>query len=73
MKAVFLHGLIIAAAASLAGCATLPLGLAGAEGRADIETPAGTRGANRTAAVERLAEALFRDFPGESGRTIRLP
>ena len=43
------------------------------EGRADLETPAGTRGANRAAAVERLAEALFRDFPGESGRTIRLP
>ena len=28
--------------------------------------------AARTAAVERLAEALFRDFPGESGRTIRV-
>jgi hypothetical protein len=25
----------------------------------------------RTAAVQRLAAALFRDFPGESGRTIR--
>lgn len=43
------------------------------EGRADIETPPGSRGASRAAAVERLAEALFRDFPGESGRTIRLP
>ncbi|HEX8214694.1 MAG TPA: DUF4136 domain-containing protein [Allosphingosinicella sp.] len=43
------------------------------EGRADIEGHAGSAGANRTAAVERLAEALFRDFPGESGRTIRLP
>lgn len=27
---------------------------------------------NRPAAVPRLAEAVFRDFPGESGRTIRL-
>ena len=26
----------------------------------------------RVAAVQRLAEAVFRDFPGESGRTIRL-
>jgi hypothetical protein len=26
---------------------------------------------DRTAVVERLSEALFRDFPGESGRTIR--
>jgi hypothetical protein len=43
------------------------------EGRADMEARAGSAGASRTAAVERLAEALFRDFPGESGRTIRLP
>jgi hypothetical protein len=43
------------------------------EGRADMEARAGSPGADRTAAVERLAEALFRDFPGESGRTIRLP
>jgi hypothetical protein len=28
--------------------------------------------AGRVAAVQRLAEAVFRDFPGESGRTIRL-
>ena len=27
-------------------------------------------GSDRTAAVRRLSEALFRDFPGESGRTI---
>ena len=27
-------------------------------------------GSGRTAAVQRLSEALFRDFPGESGRTI---
>ena len=37
------------------------------EGRALSE--AGASG--RTAAVQRLSEALFRDFPGESGRTIR--
>jgi hypothetical protein len=43
------------------------------EGRADMEARGGSPGANRAAAVERLAEALFRDFPGESGRTIRLP
>ncbi|HEV2080728.1 MAG TPA: DUF4136 domain-containing protein [Allosphingosinicella sp.] len=43
------------------------------EGRADMEARAGSPGANRVAAVERLAQALFRDFPGESGRTIRLP
>lgn len=42
------------------------------EGRAVGEAPTGSAGAARTAVVERLAEALFRDFPGESGRTIRL-
>ncbi|HEX8193872.1 MAG TPA: DUF4136 domain-containing protein [Allosphingosinicella sp.] len=39
------------------------------QGRAVAETPAGTP---RAQVVERLAEALFRDFPGESGRTIRV-
>jgi len=39
------------------------------QGRAVAESPAGTP---RTAVVERLAEALFRDFPGDSGRTIRI-
>ena len=39
------------------------------QGRAVTESPAGTP---RIAIVEQLAEALFRDFPGESGRTIRL-
>ncbi len=39
------------------------------QGRAVTETPAG---APRAEVVERLAEALFRDFPGESGRTIRV-
>jgi len=39
------------------------------QGRAVTEAAAGTP---RQAIVERLAEALFRDFPGESGRTIRV-
>jgi hypothetical protein len=42
------------------------------EGRAVGEAATGSAEAARTAAVERLAEALFRDFPGESGRTIRV-
>ncbi|HEX8238182.1 MAG TPA: DUF4136 domain-containing protein [Allosphingosinicella sp.] len=42
------------------------------EGRAVGEAPTGSAEAARTAVVERLAEALFRDFPGESGRTIRV-
>ena len=31
----------------------------------------GVEASGRSAAVQRLSEALFRDFPGESGRTIR--
>ena len=42
------------------------------EGRAVDEAPTGSAQAARTAVVERLAGALFRDFPGESGRTIRV-
>jgi hypothetical protein len=42
------------------------------EGRAVGEARTGSPEAARTAIVERLAEALFRDFPGESGRIIRL-
>ena len=42
------------------------------EGRAELEARAGSPLANPAAAVDRLAEALFRDFPGESGRTIRV-
>ncbi len=42
------------------------------EGRADYEARAGTSDAARAAAADRLAAALFRDFPGESGRTIRV-
>lgn len=41
------------------------------EGRAETETRAGSA-ADRAALVDRLAAALFRDFPGESGRTIRV-
>ncbi|HEX8669319.1 MAG TPA: DUF4136 domain-containing protein [Allosphingosinicella sp.] len=40
------------------------------EGRAVAEAPTGSAAAAPTAAAERLAAALFRDFPGESGRII---
>lgn len=40
------------------------------EGRASSEIQAQDPAA-RSAAVDRLAQALFRDFPGESGQTIR--
>jgi len=42
------------------------------EGRAQTEARAGTPLASRAGAADRLAEAMFRDFPGESGRTIRV-
>ena len=42
------------------------------EGRAESEARAGTPQASRAAAADRLAWALFQDFPGESGRTIRV-
>jgi hypothetical protein len=42
------------------------------EGRAVGEARTGSAEAASTAAVERLSAALFRDFPGESGRTIRV-
>jgi hypothetical protein len=42
------------------------------EGRAQTEARAGTPLASRAGAADRLAAALFRDFPGESGRTIRV-
>jgi hypothetical protein len=42
------------------------------EGRALSEAHADTPLATRAGAADRLAEALFRDFPGESGRTIRV-
>jgi hypothetical protein len=43
------------------------------EGRATTEARPGAPEAQPVAAVEKLAAALFQDFPGESGRTIRLP
>ena len=42
------------------------------QGRAVSEAETGSEGANRPVAVARLANALFGDFPGESGRTIRV-
>jgi hypothetical protein len=42
------------------------------EGRATTETPSASPESQPAAAVEKLASALFRDFPGDSGRTIRL-
>jgi len=42
------------------------------EGRAQLQALPPASPAERAALVDRLAEALFRDFPGESGRTIRV-
>ena len=42
------------------------------EGRAELEARRNAALADRRAAVDRLAAALFQDFPGESGRTIRV-
>ncbi len=42
------------------------------EGRAQSEARTGTPLADQPAAAAQLASALFRDFPGESGRTIRV-
>ena len=42
------------------------------EGRAQLEASAGSELAAPGAAVDRLAAALFQDFPGESGHTIRV-
>ena len=42
------------------------------QGQATTEVSAASPEAQPAAAVEKLAIALFRDFPGESGRTIRL-
>jgi predicted small secreted protein len=42
------------------------------EGRAQTEARAGAPLANPIAAADRLAVALFQDFPGESGTTIRV-
>jgi hypothetical protein len=42
------------------------------EGRANTEAPAGTPEATFTWAVPKLASALFQDFPGIPGQTIRV-
>ena len=42
------------------------------EGRAHTEARVGSEEASPRVAVARLADGLFRDFPGESGRTIRV-
>lgn len=43
------------------------------EGRALVEAKQGSPAAQPGLAAAKLAEALFRDFPGESGTTIRVP
>lgn len=43
------------------------------EGRARAEARSGTPAAQTDLIAGRLANALFRDFPGESGRTISVP
>jgi hypothetical protein len=42
------------------------------EGRATTEAPPAAPEAQPVTAVEKLASVLFQDFPGESGRTIRV-
>ncbi len=43
------------------------------EGRASIEAKQGSPAAQPGLAASKLAEALFKDFPGVSGTTIRVP
>lgn len=43
------------------------------EGRAETIVPQKAPAAQPSLAAAKLAEALFRDFPGESGRTISVP
>ena len=43
------------------------------EGRAQLEARGNSPLANAANAADRLAPALFQGFPGESGRTIRVP
>jgi hypothetical protein len=42
------------------------------EGRAQLDGAVGEKEANPAATAARLARALFKGFPGESGRTIRI-
>jgi hypothetical protein len=43
------------------------------EGRAQTEAPNTAPAAQPGLAADKLARALFQDFPGESGRTITIP
>lgn len=43
------------------------------EGRATAEARGGSPAASANASADQLARALFQGFPGESGRTIRVP
>lgn len=43
------------------------------EGRATTDARGGSPAASPNATADRLARALFQGFPGESGRTIRVP
>ena len=43
------------------------------EGRAETEAPSNAAAAQPGLAADKLASALFRDFPGVSGRTISVP
>lgn len=43
------------------------------EGRAETQAPSNAPAAQPGLAADKLAAALFRDFPGESGRTISVP
>ena len=43
------------------------------EGRAETEAPSNAPASQPGLAADKLAAALFKDFPGESGRTISVP
>jgi len=43
------------------------------EGRSSVEAKEGSPASQPGLAASKLAEALFRDFPGESGSTIKVP
>jgi len=43
------------------------------EGRAETEGPSNSAAGQPGLAADKLAAALFKDFPGESGRTISVP
>ena len=43
------------------------------EGRAETEAPSNAAASQPGLAADKLASALFRDFPGVSGRTISVP